>query len=80
LNLTPLRERDNPYLLASPIDFLDYSLPLWELLKVVLWSKALGMSSAFYLVAVLGDFTTEVLMHAYLGRPIMINQGHLKVL
>ena len=26
-----------------------------ELAKVVLWSKALGISSAFYLVAVMGD-------------------------
>jgi hypothetical protein len=38
---------------VSPIDFLDYSLSLWEFLKVVFWSKALGMSSAFYLVAVM---------------------------
>lgn len=41
--------------IVSPIDFLVYFLSLSELLKVVLWSKALGMSSVFYLVAVLGD-------------------------
>jgi len=40
---------------VSATDFLVYSSLLWELLKVVLWSKNLGMSSAFYLVAVKGD-------------------------
>jgi hypothetical protein len=44
-----------------PIDFLVYSLSLWELLKVVLWSKALGMSSAFCLVTVLSDLTQQLL-------------------
>ena len=40
---------------VSPTDFLVYSLSVLELLKVVLWSRALGMSSVFYLVAVMGD-------------------------
>lgn len=47
--------------IVSPIDFLVYSLSLWELLKVVLWSKALGMSSAFCLVAVLSDLAQRLL-------------------
>ena len=45
---------------ASPTDFLVCSLSLWELFKVVLWSKVLGMSSALYLVAVLGDLAVAL--------------------
>lgn len=52
----------------SPIDFLVYSLSLWELLKVVLWSKALGMSSAFYLVAVLGDLIVALVENFRTGK------------
>lgn len=56
---------------VSPIDFLVYSLSLWELLKVVLWPKAMGMSSAFYLVAVLGDLA-EAMMSLWSG-PTQVN-------
>ncbi len=37
---------------VSLTDSLVYSLSLLELVRVVLWAKPLGMSSAFYLVAV----------------------------
>ena len=53
--------------IVSPTDFLVYSLSLWELLKVVLWSKALVMSSAFYLVAVTGDLAGPM-MSLWSGR------------
>ena len=58
-----------------PIDFLVYSLSLWELIKVVLWSKALGMSSAFYLVAVL-----EVLVGDLIAVTLLLNANkHVKL-
>ncbi len=47
--------------IVSPIDFLVYSLSLSELLKVVLWSKPLGMSSVFYLVAVSSEAVRMVI-------------------
>ncbi|CAI8897302.1 hypothetical protein EMIT0215P_30295 [Pseudomonas serboccidentalis] len=56
---------------VSPTDFLVYSLSLWELLKVLLWSKALGMSSAFYLVAVTGDLA------AWTAGRISTGKGHV---
>lgn len=42
---------------------------------MVLWSKALGMSSAFYLVAVMGDLAVVLVGHLKAGK----GQVHLRI-